>query len=72
MRAGLVIAGIILIVAGIWVTLGNGSYRQTDTLAQLGPAKITATHEKALPQWLGIAGIVVGGLLAIGGFTRKR
>ena len=72
MRAGLIIAGIILLVAGIWVTLGNGSYKQTDTLAQLGPARITATHEKAVPQWLGIAGIVVGGLLAIGGFARKR
>jgi len=72
MRAGLIIAGIILLVAGIWVTLGNGSYKQTDTLAQLGPARITATHEKAVPQWLGIAGIVVGGLLVIGGFARKR
>ena len=72
MRAGLIIAGIILLVAGIWVTLGNGSYKQTDTLAQLGPARITATHEKAVPQWLGIAGIVVGGLLTIGGFARKR
>jgi hypothetical protein len=72
MRAGLIIAGIILLVAGIWVTLGNGSYQQTDTLAQLGPAKITATHEKTVPQWLGIAGIVVGGLLTIGAFARKR
>ncbi|NUO74262.1 MAG: hypothetical protein HOQ10_16315 [Frateuria sp.] len=72
MRAGLVIVGIILLVAGIWVTLGNGSYSQTDTVAQLGPAKIEATHEKAVPQWLGIAGIVVGGLLAIGGFASKK
>ncbi len=72
MRAGLIIAGIILLVAGIWVTLGNGSYKQTDTLAQLGPAKIEATHQKAIPQWLGIAGIVVGGLLVVGGIARKR
>ncbi|HEV2540018.1 MAG TPA: hypothetical protein VGU03_09955 [Frateuria sp.] len=71
MRAGLVIVGIVLLVAGIWVTLGKGTYRQTDTVAQLGPARIEATHEKAVPQWLGIAGIVVGGLLAIGGFAKK-
>ena len=71
MRAGLIIVGIILLVAGIWVTLGNGSYKQTDTVAQLGPARIEATHEKAVPQWLGIAGIVVGGLLTIGGFVKK-
>ncbi|KRE96572.1 hypothetical protein ASG87_16405 [Frateuria sp. Soil773] len=71
MRAGLIIAGIILLIAGIWVTLGNGSYKKTDTVAQLGPAKIEATHEKAVPQWLGIAGIVLGGLLAVGGFVKK-
>jgi hypothetical protein len=72
MRAGLLIAGIILLVAGIWVTVGNGSYKQTDTVAQLGPAKIEATHTKAVPQWLGIAGIVVGGLLVVGGIASKK
>jgi len=73
MRAGLIIVGIILLVAGIWVTLGNGSYKQTDTVAQLGPAKIEATHDKAVPEWLGIGGIVVGGVLLIGGIaSRKR
>jgi hypothetical protein len=71
MRAGLIIVGVILLVAGIWITLGNASYKQTDTVAQLGPAKLEATHEKAVPQWLGIAGIVVGGLLAVGGFVKK-
>ncbi|WP_158882800.1 hypothetical protein [Rhodanobacter sp. L36] len=72
MRAGLIIAGIILLAAGIWVTAGNGSYSKTDTVAQLGSAKIEATHDKALPQWLGIAGIVVGGLLLVGGIVSKK
>ena len=72
MRAGLIIVGIILLVAGIWVMLGNGSYKQTDTLVQLGSAKIEATHTKAVPQWVGIAGIVVGGLLVVGGFVSKK
>ena len=72
MRAGLIIIGIILVVAGIWITLGKGSFKQTDTLVQVGSAKIEATHTKAIPQWIGIAGIVVGGLLAIGGFASKR
>jgi hypothetical protein len=72
MRAGLIIVGIILLIAGVWVTVGNGSYKQTDTVAQLGSAKIEATHEKAVPQWLGIAGIVIGGLLVIGGIVRKN
>ena len=72
MRAGLLIAGVILLLAGLWVTFGNGSYKQTDTVAQLGPAKIEATHTKAVPQWMGIGGIVIGGLLLVGGFASNK
>jgi uncharacterized membrane protein YphA (DoxX/SURF4 family) len=72
MRAGLIVIGIILIAAGIWVIAGNASYRDTDTVAQIGSAKLTATHDKAIPQWAGIAAIVIGGLVAVGGFTRKN
>ncbi len=72
MRSGLFIAGIVLLLAGLWVTLGNGSYTKTDTVAQLGPAKIEATHSKSLPQWLGVGGIVIGGLLLVGGFLNKK
>ena len=72
MRTGLLIAGIVLLLAGLWVTLGNGSYTRTDTVAQLGSAKIEATHSKALPQWLGVGGIVIGGLLLVGGFLNKK
>ncbi|HTM29472.1 MAG TPA: hypothetical protein VL097_09005 [Rhodanobacter sp.] len=72
MRAGLLIAGVILLLAGLWATLGNGSYKQTDTVAQLGPAKIEATHTKAVPQWLGIGGIVISGLLLVGGLASKQ
>jgi hypothetical protein len=71
MRAGLIIVGIILLVAGIWVVSGHASYQGTDTLLQIGTAKITATHDKGVPQWIGIAGIAVGGLLALGGFMKK-
>jgi hypothetical protein len=69
---GLIIAGIILLIAGIWVSVGNASYKDTDTVAQLGPAKIEATHDRAVPQWVGIAGIVVGGLLLVGGIANKK
>ena len=72
MRAGLIIVVVILIGLGIWVTVGNGSYSKTDTVAQIGSAKITATHDKALPQWVGIAGIVIGGLVAVAGIARKN
>jgi hypothetical protein len=71
MRAILIILGIVLLVGGLWVVFGHGSYTQTDTVFQLGSAKLTATHDKTIPQWLGIAGIVVGALLALGGLLKK-
>lgn len=72
MRAGLIIVGVVLIGLGLWVTLGNGSYSKTDTVASIGSAKIEATHDKAVPQWVGIAGIVIGGIVAVAGIARKR
>ncbi len=71
MRAGLIIVGIILLVAGIWIVAGHAFYQDTDTLLQVGSAKITATQDKSIPRWIGVSGIVAGALLAIGGFTRK-
>ncbi|MDQ0010953.1 hypothetical protein J2T07_003159 [Luteibacter jiangsuensis] len=72
MRAGLIIVGVILVGLGLWVTLGNGSYSKTDTVASIGSAKIEATHDKAIPQWVGIAGIVIGGIVAVAGIAQKR
>ncbi|HEY4143712.1 hypothetical protein [Pinirhizobacter sp.] len=72
MRVGLIVIGIILLAAGIWVVAGHASYRDTNTVAQIGSAKLTATHDRAIPQWVGIAGIVIGGLLTVGGIARKR
>jgi hypothetical protein len=71
MRVGLIVIGLVLLAAGIWVVAGGASYRDTDTVAQIGSAKLTATHDRAVPQWVGIAGIVIGGLLTVGGIARK-
>ncbi|HJW05314.1 MAG TPA: hypothetical protein VJ527_02365 [Rhodanobacter sp.] len=72
MRFALIIVGLVLLVAGLWVVFGHASYQDTDTLLQIGSAKITATRDKGVPQWIGIAGIVIGALLALGGFLQKR
>ncbi|GLQ51714.1 hypothetical protein ACFFJT_15840 [Dyella flava] len=72
MRAILFIIGVALLVGGLWVVFGNGGYTETDTVFQLGTAKLTATHHKAFPEWMGIAGIAVGALLALGGIFSKR
>ncbi|WP_233839925.1 hypothetical protein [Dyella sp. 2HG41-7] len=72
MRAILFIVGLVLLIGGLWVVFGHGSYSQTDTVLQLGSAKLTATHDKTVPQWIGISGIVVGALLVLGGMFSKR
>ncbi|WP_199100090.1 hypothetical protein [Dyella sp. ASV21] len=71
MRALLIVVGLALLAGGIWAIFGHGSYQDTDTLVQIGSAKVTATHDKAIPQWMGIAGIVVGAVLTLGGFLKK-
>lgn len=72
MRIAAIVVGVILLAAGIWVVVGNGNYKSTDTVMKIGSASIEATHDKAIPQWAGIAGIVVGGVLVIGGFVSGR
>ncbi len=72
MRIAAIVIGIILLIGGIWVVAGNGSYQDTDTIMKIGSASLKATHDKAIPQWAGIAGIVVGAILALGGFFSGR
>jgi hypothetical protein len=72
MRAIFIILGLVLLVGGLWVVFGHGSYTQTDTLLQIGSAKLTAKHDEAIPEWMGISGIVVGALLTLGGLFSKR
>jgi hypothetical protein len=71
MRAVLILLGLALLAGGIWILAGHGSYQTTDTLVQIGSAKVTATHDKAFPQWVGIAGAAVGAVLALAGFLKK-
>ncbi len=72
MRIASMVIGIILVIFGIWVLVGHPSYEDTDTAAKVGPISVQATHDRAIPQWAGIAGVVVGGVLLIGGFATKR
>ena len=72
MRVGLFVVGIIFLIAGIWITVGGGSFKTTQTDAKIGPVKVQHEENNAIPQWAGIAGIVVGGLLVVGGFASKK
>lgn len=72
MRIVLMVIGIILVVAGIWVVAGHGSYSSTETVVSIGSAALKATQEKSIPQWAGIAGIVVGAVLVLAGIVRGK
>ncbi|MHC1478859.1 hypothetical protein ACYJW8_01285 [Frateuria aurantia] len=72
MRIGLIVIGLLLLAGGIWIVAGHASVPQTDTLVQIGSAKLQSTHEKALPAWAGYAGIVVGLIVAAAGIFRRR
>lgn len=67
MRIVLVVVGIALLVAGLWVILGHGSYESSNAVLEVGSVSLKATEEKSVPQWIGVAGVVVGILLAAGG-----
>lgn len=72
MRILLMVIGIVLLVAGIWVVYGHGSYTSNETIAQLGQHAFKVTQQKTIPVWVGYAGIAVGAVLTLGGLLRKR
>ena len=64
MRAATII-GIILILAGAWVTLNGGSFTTREEVVGIGDVSITADRERPIPMWAGIGAIVVGGVLVM-------
>ncbi|HEX7341406.1 MAG TPA: hypothetical protein VF269_03925 [Rhodanobacteraceae bacterium] len=72
MRFASMLLGILLLVAGIYVLAGHPTYKTTETAAKFGTFSIQTTHDKPVPSWIGIAGVVVGGVLLIGGLASGR
>lgn len=71
MRLGLIIAGLIIAALGLGVVSGKLEYKKTDTLLQIGELKAQVKHDEAVPQWLGVLALVVGGGLVLAGALRK-
>jgi hypothetical protein len=56
----------LLVIGGILgLAYGSFSYKETHTVAQVGPLQLNAreTHTVNVPVWAGFGAIVVGGLL---------
>jgi hypothetical protein len=71
MRIGLIIAGIIVGVLGIASLSGNLHFKQDKEVLRIGDLSAKTEETTSAPQWLGIAGIVIGGVLILGGALKK-
>ncbi|MGH8164846.1 MAG: hypothetical protein ACREP1_10995 [Rhodanobacteraceae bacterium] len=67
----MIIVGIVIAALGLWVALGKLTYNDTETKAQLGPLKVEATAQKAVPAPVGYIAIIVGAGLIVAGAIRK-
>ena len=73
MRIGLILAGLIVAGLGVGALLGKFQYTQNKEVLKVGDVFSAQVQEqKTVPQWAGIAGLVGGGLLVLGGALRKR
>jgi hypothetical protein len=70
-RVILIVLGVVIGGLGVAAVMGKFQYTQEKQVLQIGSFTAKADQQEAVPQWLGIAGIVVGlGLLA-GGALKK-
>ena len=72
MRIAMMVIGIVLLVAGIYLAFGHGTYPSTETLAQVGSHTLKVTQQKTFPIWAGYAGIAVGAVLVLAGLLRGK
>jgi hypothetical protein len=68
----MILAGLILAGLGLGVLMGKFQYTQNKEVVKIGDVFSAHVQEdKTVPQWAGIVGLVVGGLLLLGGALRK-
>lgn len=71
MRIGLIIAGVLIAALGIAGVSGNLHFTQEKEVVRIGDLSAKTEESRGVPPWLGIAAIVIGGVLVLGGATRK-
>lgn len=71
MRIGLIIAGLLIAALGVGVLMGKLQYTQNKEVLKIGDLSAKVQEQQTAPQWLGFAGLVLGGVLVLGGALRK-
>jgi len=65
------IAGIALIVLGIFLLVRGGTFTTQKDVVKVGDVKLTADEKQSIPPWVGYVGIAAGAGLLLAG-ARKR
>lgn len=68
---GLVLAGILVAAAGIYILVRGLSVTTSDTVLEVGGLKASVEEKRSVPSWVGVAAIV-GGLVMVGAGARKK
>lgn len=71
MRIGLIIAGLLIAALGVGVLMGKLQYTQNKEVLKIGDLSAKVQEQQSVPQWLGFAGLILGGGLVLGGALRK-
>jgi hypothetical protein len=72
MRIGLIVAGVLIAALGIAAVSGGIHFKEDKEVLRVGDLSAKTEESRGVPQWLGIAGIVLGAVLVIGGAVRKN
>ena len=72
MRIGLIIAGVLIAAISVAALMGKFQYTQDKEVLKIGDLSAKVQEQQSAPQWLGIAGLVLGGVLVLGGALRKN
>ncbi len=71
---GMKIAAIVLMLAGVLaLAYGGFTYTKDTHDVKLGPIELSVEEKKTvnIPIWAGVAAILAGGLLLVGGFRKS-
>jgi hypothetical protein len=71
MRIILILVGVVLIGAGAATLTGQFHYSHDKEVVHIGDFSAKVQEQEAAPKWLGIAGLVIGAALLVGGIARK-
>ncbi|HSD31898.1 MAG TPA: hypothetical protein VLB49_08315 [Gemmatimonadales bacterium] len=66
------IAGLLLLVAGLFVALRGVSYRSSRSDIRVGDFQASLEERRTIPPWVGWAGAGLGLVLVVGGLRSRR